>query len=130
MNIRYTISILLIGLTLPIIDLINMEILVNLFFIFTYFLAGRVKILSPFTEFSMNYMSFPSKISSIAKGLVGTVGDRSGYAIECLIHGADLSFSNLNLSVGTEFVFFGGTRLSFKGDFLYNKYKLFKILYF
>ena len=63
----------------------------------------------------MNYTSFPSKIISNAKGVVATVGDRSGYSVECLINCNDLKLTNLNLSVGTEFVFFDGTRISFRG---------------
>ena len=65
----------------------------------------------------MSYMSYPSKITSTAKGVVATVGDRSGYSVECLINCDESKFTNLNLSVGTEFVFFGGTRVSFRGIF-------------
>jgi hypothetical protein len=63
---------------------------------------------------------YPSKMNHTAIGRVATVGDSSGYSVECLIVGDDLSLNNLKLSQFTEFIFFGGTRVICKGIFFIN----------
>jgi len=90
------------------------------------FLAGRVIVISDFIDYGMSYTSYPSKITTSVSGRLATVGDRSGTTVECLINGDDLSLNNLNLSKGSEFIFFGGTRIKTRGIF----FLLIKILKF
>ena len=56
-------------------------------------------------------------------GLIGTIGDKSNYSLECIILGEERIFESLNFEVGKEFIFFGGTRIIMKGTF-------FKFFYF
>ena len=51
--------------------------------------------------------------------MLATVGDKSGYSIECVINCTEKSFDRKNFRIGREFVYFGGTVLTYKGIFIY-----------
>lgn len=57
----------------------------------------------------------PCSISTNVDGMIATVGDQSGFTIECFIITDQSSFNFLKLKLHDEFVFFGGTRIFIKG---------------
>lgn len=71
------------------------------------FLAGRIKILSKFVKYKFDHISFSKPVSM--NGIMGQVGDASGYMIDCFINCDSTRVLKQFVNVGREFVFIGGT---------------------